>query len=250
MAVHGFLFANNAQNNSFAALTPVADETAFITGNKLAVPPGHTDIVAAAGIGSNFIRLQFDSPMLRKMGRVNVPYVNKAALPSGNLAVPKYENNPPKVDPGEYLYAYAEDDAGAANRKTAALWLSDGPVSPVTGQDARLIHGTATFAAVPYAWTVGQLVLETELQAGRYAVIGFRAQGTTCIAARMIFPKQGFRSMVLGMQGTSDRMDEAFLDGTLGSLGEFQSLMAPKIETYCTAADAKVDVDLNLVKVG
>ena len=119
----------------------------------------------------------------------------------------------------------------------------------MTGQNSRLVRGSATFAAVPSVWSSGQIVLETDLEQGRYAVIGLRAQGTSLIAARLIFPKQGFRGMVLGTNAINAHMDERFLRGDFGSIGEFQNFVPPKIETFCTAADAKVDVQLNVVKI-
>lgn len=250
MALHGFLFGANAQQNALTELTPVSDETTFIAQNDLMVPDGHTDLCLAYALGVNLDQAEFDSPSLRTLSRVSVPWTDHSIEPTDNLQVPGYLMNIPKVVPGEALNCYVKDSGGAANRKTVALWMADGPIAPVSGQNSRLVRGSATFAAVPYEWSNGQIVLETDLPQGRYAVIGMRVQGTTTIAARLIFPKQGFRSMVLGTDSETQRMDDRFLNGSFGVMGEFQNFVPPRLEAYCAEADAKQDVMLNVVKIG
>ena len=84
MAVHGFLFSANAQQNALTQLTPVADETTFISGNDLMVPEQHTDLVAAYAVGDNLTQAEFDSPMLRTLSRVSIPFMGAASEPTNN----------------------------------------------------------------------------------------------------------------------------------------------------------------------
>ena len=73
MAVHGFLFSAEAQQNALVELTPVQDETSFVSGNDLMVPEGHTDLVAGYALGPNVTKAEFDSPALRTLSRVSIP---------------------------------------------------------------------------------------------------------------------------------------------------------------------------------
>lgn len=248
--MHGFAFRGVANNAALGELTPIPDETVYISGNDLMVPAGHTGIVMAHGIGENLSRVVFDSPRIRLISRHSVAPLDDAANPTSNFPVQKMLSDPVPVDPGEALTCSAQNTGGNASAKIGVAWLSDGPIQPVSGADMRTVRGTTDFDAAANVWTNGQITLETDLPAGRYSVLGFRAVATDLLLARLIFPQQGFRPMVIGSNSVSEITDPIFRRGMLGHLGEFLNFVPPKLEVFVGSAQSDPEVYLDVVRLG
>ena len=250
MAIHGFAFRGTQDDAVLSVIPPVDDETVFIAGNDLKVPEGHSSIVAAAAYGANLSRAELDSPMLRSISRHAITPIYGAADPVSYERIPIYTDQNLPVQPGEALNAYAQNVGAAASDKTILVWLSDGPTAPITGANFRTVRGTAQLNAPEGAWENAQIKLDTDLPAGQYTVIGFRAAMANLIAARMIFPKQGLRPMVIGSVSTAVDTDPMFRRGGMGALGTFQNFVPPRIEVLASAAATNPTVFLDVVRSG
>ena len=248
MAVHGVAFFSAADQAALTPIPPLADETVFVSGNDLMVPAGHSTIVGAAAIGANLDRAVLDSPMIREISRYSVSPVDAAALPTSYFEHEVPLPNPLPVNPGEALNALVSNSGGAAIDKTVAVWLSDGPVNPITGANIRTVRGTTDFDTVADSWTNGQITLETDLPAGMYNVVGFRAESPTGILARLIFPTQGLRPMTICRVNGASYGDPIFRFGRLGVLGQFQNFVPPRLEVFSSGADTDPTVYLDVVK--
>ena len=236
MAIHGFAFRGTADDAALTEIPPVQDETVFVVGNDLQVPEGHNQIVLAAALGATLSRAVLDSPEIRTISRHSITPLDVAAVPGDDLPINRLLDNPIPVKPGEALNALAQNTGGAASNKYVGVWLSDGSVQPTTGANVRSVRGTTDFDAVAGEWSNGQITLETDLPAGTYAVVGFRAEAANGIFARLIFPRQGYRPMVMCAQNAGTWPPAVFRPGTMGAMGTFQNLTAPRLELLADQA--------------
>ena len=250
MAVHGVAFMSLLDDAQLRAIPPVADETVFIAGNDLMVPAGHANIVGATAVGTDLTRAVFDSPKIRTISRVDIAPIDTGSLPTDHMHREIPLMNPIPVEPGEALNVLAQNSGGAVQRKVVGVWLSDGPIQPVTGADMRTVRGTTNFNTVINSWASGQVTLDVDLPAGTYTVLGFRAYSAGLQLARLIFPQQGLRPMVIGNQSLDDDSGDVFRFGKLGALGQFQNFVPPKLECLSNTADANPTVFLDVVRTG
>ena len=249
MGVIGVAYRQSVDFDALSALDPLDDETVFISGKDLMVPDGYTNLIMADYICSVGARAILDSPALRAISRHSIFPVDVSSEPQNNHFIPNYSMNPPQVNPGEALNALTLNTGSNAVDQTVAVWLSDGPVTPITGANMRTVRGTTSFTATADKWSNGQITLDVDLPAGVYSVVGFQAFDDNLVLARLIFPQQGLRPMCIGADSVGDNPDPIFRYGRLGSLGTFQNFVPPKLEVLCNSADANPTVLLDVVKV-
>ena len=87
------------------------------------------------------------------------------------------------------------------------------------------------------------------LAAGKYQVVGMRANGTNLVAARLVFGNQGPRP---GCPAVNDEVDQdypLFRDGKLGVWGEFTNSNPPTLDAL-GVTDTAQEVFLDLIQVG
>jgi len=249
MAVIGFAYFQTVDNDSLAAINPLADETVFVSGKDIMVPAGYNNLVGATYIGASGEEAVLDSPALRSISRLSISPLDVAAEPNSLDHFVDYSMNPPQVEPGEALNALTENSGSSAVDQTVGVWLSDGPVTPVTGANSRIIRATATMPSGADQWVNAQLSFDIDLPAGTYSVIGFKVVEATTLLGRLIFPQQGLRPMVVGSDSVGDVQHDPFLRGNYGSLGQFQNFVPPKVEILKTGSGTSLEAYLNVVKV-
>lgn len=256
MAFHLAAFWENidaagAEANLAAAL---GEQTLFTTGDEIRIPEGASQIVAVAamcGLGANFARLI--SPSLRDFVNLDIVPIN--GLTDGNVEpdspakVHYLGNNPIPLAPGESLTATTDSDTAAAADQSILVWLADGPLQPVDGQQIHPLRATAAITAGVGSWTNGVLTLGQVLPVGNYAIVGMRAQGATLVAARLAFRGVGWRPGVIGSDIESDDTNGYFRYGKSGVFGEFHSTVPPTVDVLCNDADTAQEFILDLVKL-
>jgi hypothetical protein len=250
MTVAGILFMEDVDNAALAGLTPAAGEqTVFVTGDDARVPTDFNQIVAYHLVGSAITRGQITSPSIRAIAPIEVLPIDDAAEPTSNFPPQKQLDNPVQLESGEALNFNTTNSGAAATEQYGFVWLADSPVTPFTGGNIMHVLATGAITATVDTWTDGQLTLADDLPNGRYAVVGFRAEGTSLVAARLIFTGQAMRPMVIGYDDEADIEDEIFRDGKMGILGEFDHDSPPRLEVMCVAADTTQQVILDIVKI-
>src|SRR3972149_6415146 len=189
MAFHlAALWGNIAQAGTLQPLTAAAGEQVlFPTGDEIRVPDGLASIVAAAGIvGQTNTRALLVSPSLRDVFNIDISPLNDGGdgdcLPSAAHQVLDLRSSPVALSAGESLTA-------EANPATAGAWS----------------NGALTF-------------LQT-IPVGTYAVVGMRAEGTTLVAARLVFRGGGWRPGVMGSVNAQDEGWAGFRNGGFGIFG-------------------------------
>lgn len=250
MTVYGFLFMEDVDNATLDNITPAAGEqTAFVSGDDLRVPVGVNNLVMYHLVGSAITRGIITSPSLRAVTPLEILPIDDAAEPTSNFPPQKMLENPIVLTEGEALNFQTTNSGAAATEQYGFVWLADGPVTPFTGGQIHHVFATAAITAVADKWTSGQIILGTDLPAGRYAVVGCRVEGATLIAARLIFIGQDFRPLFIGYDDEADVQDEIFRNGALGIFGEFDHDSPPQIEVMCEAADTSQQLILDIAKI-
>jgi hypothetical protein len=231
------------------------EQVLFVTGDDIRVPDDVSQLVAAApvlALGANEGRLV--SPSLRRI--VNPQLVPINSLTDGNVepqtphVVHDWRRNPIPLSPGESLNALCDCNSTAAADQSIVVWLADGPITPVEGVPIYPVRCTGAATLVAGAWTNGALTFAQDLPSGRYAVVGFRAQGATLVAARLVFRGGSARPGVLGTDVESDDDWAGFRYGQFGIFGEFDANTPPTFDALANDADTAQEFVLDLTPLG
>ena len=245
----GVVYTDTFDNVTLADVTPLEDETIFISGKSIQVPAQFNQIAAALGLGDNLLRCQLESPKLRQIALQEVGALNTGTEPDSVTNITDLRMNPIMLQPGEAMTARVSyDDVTSAERAYVGVWLADGPVTPVTGADMRTVEGSMSVTAVANKWTSGQITLDQELPEGNYNVIGFKVNSAGSILARLIFPNQWARPMAVGSDSNTQSTTDPFRRGMSGVMGQFQNFVPPKLEVLSRSADTSTKVWLDVVK--
>ena len=257
MAFHLAAFWENIdQAGTLQPLTAAAGEQVlFTTGDEIRVPDGLASIVAAAGIvGQTNTRALLVSPSLRDVFNIDISPLNDGGdgdcLPSAAHQVLDLRSSPVALSAGESLTAETNANQTDADDQSVLVWLADGPIAPVSGSEVHALRATAAITATAGAWSNGALTFLQTIPVGTYAVVGMRAEGTTLVAARLVFRGGGWRPGVMGSVNAQDEGWAGFRNGGFGIFGEFHSTVPPTLDVLCNDADTAQRVILDLVKIG
>jgi hypothetical protein len=230
------------------------EQVLFTTGDEIRVPDDVTNIVAIAAmlpLGAD--NAQVVSPSLRDIANLDIAPINSLADGNAEPDTPAkvlfYRENPIPLETGESLTVSCNCNPAAAADQSVLVWLADGPIVPVTGQQIHSVRCTGAITAVAGAWTNGALAFGQTLPVGSYAVVGFRAQGATLIAARLVFRGSGIRPGVIGNDLETDDDGGHFRLGRFGVFGEFHSTVQPTVDVLANDADTAQEFILDLVKL-
>lgn len=230
------------------------EQVLFTTGDEIRIPDDTNQIVAVAAmvaVGANLAQLI--APSLRDIANIDIVPLN--SLTDGNVEpatpaiVHDYRLSPIQLETGESLTAQSDANPTAAADQSVLVWLADGPIAPAVGQSIYSVRCTGAITATPGAWSNGNLTFTQTLGVGNYAVVGFRAQGATLIAARLVFRGSGVRPGVIGTDIESDDTNSLFRRGHFGVFGEFHSTVPPTVDILANDADAAQEFVLDLVKL-
>lgn len=227
----------------------VADESVRATGDNIIVPAGMNMLAGGIAIGADLTRAQFDSPSIRQMFTFEITPVNDSAEPTNPPAWWNGFRNPIQLSASEALNALAAEDGSGAKQANIIAFLSDGSTSPVSGQ-IFTVRATAAVTLVAFTWGNGALTLNETLPAGRYQVVGMRAESAGLLAARLVFVGGFWRPGCIGFDAIGDVGDEIFRGGKLGIWGEFQHDIPPTVDFLSISTDSAEVVYLDLIRVG
>lgn len=246
------MIAWSESQDTAAVLTQVAgvpDQHVRVELDNIIVPRGMNYLAAAYVLGVTLTQAQLESPSLRRTVLMDLVPLDVAALPAtGNFLVNMLAN-PIPLDEDEALRALVAEGAAGAERETVVVWLSDGPLVPVEGE-IFTVRAQGVAVLVPFTWSNAPLVFTQALPAGRYQVVGMRAESATAIAARCVFVGGTWRPGTIGAVGPALRRSEAFRGGRLGVWGEFDHSQPPSVDFLATAADVAERVWFDLIRIG
>jgi len=255
--------------NYIAALE---DPHVTVSGDDIIVPPMNR-LMGVFAIGPNMTQARVESPSLRRLALLDVAPTMRQDVPgkhahTENLAASYTQNattadatsaepadffydlfdRPIELDVSETIQAKVAEDAVGTSRCTVLVWLGD-EIEPAPEGRLIVVRATASKTLTPYVWTNAALTFSQSLPAGRYAIVGFRAQSTNLIAARLVIPALWHRPGTVAVGSPYAPDVPRFRFGRAGNWGEFEHNLPPTVDFLAAAADTSQVVHLDLIQV-
>lgn len=257
----GMFYESQDPAGALVNIAALAEDILFTDGDNLRVPRDMTNVVLlAAGVpsgGDGFVRLDAPSfePSFSEFIRPVNGNADADAEPGSPPAVLDRRGNPLIMVGDDQLQALTDYDTTSGQVAFLGLWFADGPIEPLGlggalgGAPMRTMRATNGSTLTADVWTVGALTFDANLPAGRYAVVGLRAQSAGLVACRLLFPNQAARPGVLGCDADADLDWPGFRHGGMGIFGEFEHTNPPRAEFLSVSGDSAQEVFLDLVQV-
>jgi hypothetical protein len=246
---HVMAFATSSPGTygSLTAIPPATDPVAAISGNFLFVP-ALNNIFGAYALGTNILRAQFTSPSLLANVPFDVTPVEDAAAPAAVTQLLLQPSSPIPLVVDEPLSVLIT--TGGTSAETVIGFLSDGPVTQVTGN---IIHvrGTITTGSTGYSWQNSALSLTNQLAEGTYNLVGCRIEGSHTIAARFVFSGSSNTvrpGLIASAGATGIHSDDFFRNGNLGVWGSFTNRVLPSVDYIGDGTGETATVILDVIK--
>lgn len=235
-----------------AAIAPIAavgDPHLTASGNDVRVPGFASKLMGVYILGVNVTQAQIQSPSLRALAPFDVEPLDRAATPSNPPLYNDLYGHEYEFVVDESINMSLSEDAAGASRMSAFAWLTDGNYASTSGE-IFTIRATSATAAVAFTWSNVPLTFPNILPAGTYAIVGFRPESTTMLAARLVLPGYGHRPGAIGQTAVSRVQDveNRFRYGNLGVWGSFRNTVPPTVDVFAGAADATQTFWLDLIK--
>lgn len=237
---------------TYSAVAPVADPVLFSSGNIFFV-----------GILQNLLGAYLLSPTGDK-SKIFTPSVLSISphqiTPIDQTANTLPQNNPPRIFnlatpkkllPNEGMELDSSNTSSSATTRAVGLvWLSDGAVTPATGEIVT-VRATITSSATGFTWQNASMTLDNTLAAGTYNIVGARLEGTHAIAFRFVF--QGSSAVRPGgLAVTSSTQIESYeqRNGRLGVWGTFTNFTIPTVDIMSNGSSDSCILYIDLIKTG
>ncbi len=238
----------------------LADQSVAVAGDNITVPPKWNEIIAAWVGMSNaadvLVAARLSAPSMR--GKTLLDLANLEAIAAGGTLEPSsptpiniYLNKPIKLTSGEFLNLLQESDGTtAANLCTGIIFLGDGDYgNPYAGMPVQTVRATGATTLTANAWSACTITLDQQLAAGRYAIVGMRAQSAGAKAARLVMQETPARPGVIAYDSNADIEHPMFRNGNLGVLGTFVHTAIPQVEFLSLSADTSETIFFDIVKI-
>lgn len=236
-----------AQDASLANISALTDEILAQFTSTVYTPETDLKILRIYGRGDSVSQFRIDSPLLRQIGPPQIQPFDTAAEPSNLPPINKYDESAlswVKNDPLAMLVSRAGAGASVCQ---VLMWVAP-QVQQFSPGPARAVRATASITLTTSSWVSGTLTFDQSLPPGRYRITGMAAQGTSLLAARLIFAGQTWRPGVLAQDSAGEYDHEWFRRGNFGVYGEFESYAPPTLQALGFAAGASsITVWLDLV---
>lgn len=239
---------------AYAYLTAAAAEQTLTTsGDDIMVPTEFPNIIGAIATleGTADLYARLISPSLRRIGYLMVPFsVDVVAITDGRKNY-LWPENPIALSPYEQLNAQINSNPAAAVEQSVLVFLSDGSVTPITGEIHHIAATAASLTTVSASWALTTLSLTDDLPAGRYAVVGATCTGANAVAFRFVPAGGGPRPGGLVLLDEDDNEHPLQRNGGLGTWFEFDTTQLPKMELLCgdTAGAGAYNVILDVIQL-
>ena len=236
---------------AFHNIAAIQDDHVTVFGDNVRVPRNMDRLIGAcvlSGADTSFLDARLLSPTLRRVFNPHLGILVNALVFGNPPEAMMHPLSPIPLTPDENITLQLLSDATAAKLEYGLVWFGDGPQQPVNGE-IRTMKADASITLAAGTWVNGPLVFTEELPAGRYSVVGLRAQGTNLIAARLNFVGGFWRPGAPAVNALGDRDAKWFRNGRMGILGEFDQTSPPTIECL-GVTDSTQEIWLDLIYLG
>ena len=238
--------------NAYHAVDPIDDQQAKIEGDRVYI--GDLNQILGYGVASGeVITAAFlSSPSLRRLALLDILPIRQSDDFAALNAVNWKLESPTPLETNEGLEAYVFTNVGAPAVNThVAVWLCDGPITPVTG-DIFHVNATATIVQLDAEWVNTEIDFRQTLPVGRYQVVGAYCWMTDLMLFRFVPIGESHRPGGVGGIALDSPCPAVQRDGGLGVWFEFDQVTPPSVDILGNigAAGTAVDMVLDLIKVG
>ena len=254
-------FRATQQSTPLVRLNSVTEQIHRQSGNDYIVPSDMNKIQWIYANGANIARARIQSPsILRKMpAGVEIAPLDISASPtSPQGTVMDLVENPMVLDNQEALSAYIANDNNS-EYETILVSLTNGNnklvyqvpgggLVDISKLPKMTLRATGTTTISANAWTLASMTYSS-IPSGKYAIVGMKPIGATCLGGRLVIPGYNWRPGTIGSVAESSQDWKRFSDGSLGIYGVFDHLNPPNLEMLCTAADTAQTLYLYCVKI-
>ena len=223
------------EHTALAEVDAIADPHIRVSGNDIYVPSWNKILAVFAG-GADMTDCRLQSPSLRRMANQRIEFVYPEAFPAANWMssfAHIWKERARTLDIAEALNAFCIN--GGTTDEYVFVWLMD-KLEALPAGEIFSIEGEVSLTSVEGAWVNGAITFTQTLPAGRYALVGMRAQDGAGVAARCVFPDISPRPGVIASQHYYEPGIPDFRYGGLGSWGEFEHDAPPSIDVIRNAA--------------
>ncbi len=242
-------YSDTATGVTLENVSGLTDPHVRVSGDDIIVPE-LTKVIGVYALGTSVTQARLSSPSLRRVVEPDIEPldIGTTAEPASRPPIYDLRLHPYQLDRSEALnFQMLNSVAGARN--VGIVMLSDGKLGPIPTGQITTVRCTNTTSLVAFTWTNGALTFAQTLPAGRYAIVGMRAQSATLIAARLVFSGTAWRPGCIGFDSDADIEPEMFRMGGLGVLGEFEHNEPPSVDFLAVTTDSSQVVHLDLIKI-
>ena len=242
---------------AFTSITAVPDPVLTVFTNFVQVPLLDRVVALAAGVettAAQQARLAAPSRRVLVLERI-APLQGNAAtasLPADPHHLMDLRDTPLKMVRGEQVTLDIVSTPAAVQGQWGLVWFADKEIGPVVGE-IFTARATGATALVTGLWTNMPIVFAEALPRGRYQVVGFRAQSTNMVAARLVFVGgvggAAWRPGVMATNTDRHLENQMFRWGQMGEFGQFEDTDPPTVDALGNAADAAQVYYLDLIQV-
>jgi hypothetical protein len=251
------LFDASIANGAILLSVGVVPDVVLATSNAGFLIPGPDSngpalnrLAQVAAVGTNLTRAQLTSYSLRQKAPYDMSPVNVGTAIESPARLIDYTENPLQLRTNEELDASAVQSNAGAQRATVAVWLADGPLTPIKG-DIFTMHWTATATLAANGWTQTAIVFDNGLPQGQLAIVGADFFSAGGLFAR-IAPRTGGANRPGGFCSQA-RDSYNFPIQRMGNMGEwmrFQNTQPPQVEFFSRSADTTEEGYFDMMIVG
>ena len=245
---HAFAYTATGNTISNLEMTPIQDDILSIQNGHF-LPANDMNLFGfyCGSTLASFVTL--NTPTLRQVSVPRMIPVSNQASPFTDPNIVDLRSNPLTLKAVEEIQLLITLATNASPALAVALMLAGDRLDPVPRGDIVTLHGVSTTTVNATGWTSLNIIFDTILPAGRYALIGAQVVSATAIAHRFILKDQVPRPGFLSINALSNRTAWDYPRGGMGKIGEFTTITYPIMQVLCSAADNSHDVLWHIVRL-
>lgn len=244
--MHAVLYrSSQAIGATFASLTAVPFSQDVVSNNKI-LPLTPMEVLLATSMGTGLAAARIQTPLLVQTASNHLRPWNVATTWGTNPNTASFLDQPVKLRASEAIDVQTSNSDAGAQTHTCLLQLGDGNYSTPIGQRLK-IRATSVGPATAGAWTRILMTYDDNLPNKTYAVLGFEVFSATGIIARLDIPGVAMKPGFPVVASLANRMNDIQYNTAFGELGRFTNQSLPSVELFATAADAVIQLYMDVV---
>jgi hypothetical protein len=251
MTFHLAAYYKVVGTNAVVELTPVTDAVIAQNAAGRFVLSSDGRIVAAYAGGPSLQRARVSTPWkvpsnLRPINTTSTP------VPAGTNVPPiaRWLELPIVVPAQQDLVFDVYQNSGVNQNAVGLVWLTAEGLDRRPEGETLTIRGDVSGAApTVYQWSEVTVVWEYALPPGLYGIVGSECISSFGIGHRWIVDTTNYRPGGISAPGLTNYPHPYQMNGELGLWARFSAPVMPRLEVFCSTADATHTVYLQLVRL-